>query len=336
MVRNRHVNIPIFVPHIGCPHTCVFCDQRKISGTRSALSPQMVRALLEESLSTVDAQDDAEIAFFGGSFTGIPETLMIDYLEAARPFLKSGKVRGIRLSTRPDNISPRILDILKAYGVTAVELGVQSLDSEVLKLSQRGHTIKDVETACGLIKKWGFKLGVQVMLGLPGDTFEKTMKTAYGVLELKPDMIRLYPVLVLKDTELELLYRSGRYKPLTLEEAIAWCAAVLPLFTRENITVLRVGLHAAETLEDSIVAGPYHPAFGELVESRILYARIIEQLNAMNLPAKGRMTVRVRPELMSKLIGQKRSNVKALQGKYGLDIKVLADSRVESFEIQID
>ena len=174
------------------------------------------------------------------------------------------------------------------------------------------------------------------MLGLPGDTFGKTMKTAYGVLGLKPDMIRLYPVLVLKDTELELLYRSGRYKPLTLEEAISWCAAVLPLFTRENITVLRVGLHAAETLEDSIVAGPYHPAFGELVESRILYARIIEQLNAMNLPAKGRMTVRVRPELMSKLIGQKRSNIKALQGKYGLDIKVLADSRVESFEIQID
>jgi histone acetyltransferase (RNA polymerase elongator complex component) len=336
MHKNRHINIPVFVPHRGCPHTCVFCDQRKISGTREALDPQKVKALLEESVSTIGPDDFAEIAFFGGSFTGIPEPEMIAYLEAARPYLESEKVRGIRLSTRPDYISPRIIDILKAYGVTAIELGVQSLDNGVLALSQRGHTAEDVEKACKLIKQSGIKLGVQIMLGLPGDSFEKTLKTAYGVLDLKPDMVRIYPVLVLKNTVLETLYNSGEYSPLSIEEAVDRCAAILPLFKDKNITVLRIGLHAAETLEESVVAGPYHPAFGELVESRILYGKLVEKLDAMNIHGCGEIVVRTRPELISKLIGQKKSNINAIKNRYALsDVKVLEDPEVESFEIQV-
>ena len=336
MSNKRHINIPIFVPHKGCPHNCVFCDQRKISGTQSVLSPQKVRELLEESLSTVETEDDVEIAFFGGSFTGIPEPEMLAYLEAARPFLEADKVQGIRLSTRPDYISPHIIDLLKQFGVTTIELGVQSLDSEVLKLSERGHTVQDVEIACKLIKKSGIKLGIQIMPGLPGDNFEKTLKTVYGVLRLEPDMVRIYPVLVLQGTKLEALYNSGSYKPLSLKEAVDWSAAILPLFNQAKITVLRIGLHASDTLESSVVAGPYHPAFGELVESRILFIKLEEQLDAMNIPKDAKIIIRTRPELLSKLIGQKRYNINAIETKYSLEsIRVLADSQVKDFDIQV-
>ncbi len=334
MSDKHHVNIPLFIPHKGCPHTCVFCDQRKISGSSSDHSIKRVKELMYESLSTVRAGDDVEIAFFGGSFTGIPEDEMIAYLELARPFVEAKKVQGIRLSTRPDTINGHVLDILEQYGVTAIELGVQSLDAEVLEQSRRGHTAEDVEKACTLIKERGIKLGIQTMLGLPGDSFAKAFKTAQGVVCLKPDMVRIYPALVLEGTQMERLYRNGQYTPLSVEQAVTWCAAIVPLYRDAGITLLRVGLHASDTLEGSIVAGPYHPAFGELVESRILYGKLTEALDALQLKEQARLVIRTRPELVSKLVGQKRSNIDAIKSKYALkDVRIAPDLSQGEFEI---
>jgi histone acetyltransferase (RNA polymerase elongator complex component) len=310
---------------MGCPHACVFCNQKKISGTISVQSPARVKNILEESFSTVGENNNVEIAFFGGSFTGIPEQEMIAYLELARPYLKAGKASGIRLSTRPDTITPHILKILKNYKVTVIELGVQSLDPDVLLQSQRGHSIEDVVSACSLIRESGISLGIQTMLGLPGDSYKKALKTAVDVIKLKPDMVRIYPALVIKGTLLEEYYISGQYTPLSLEEAVEWCADILPLYKDAGITILRIGLQDSDTLEGSIVAGPYHPAFGELVESLILYKKITHWLD-FNLDNHKRIIIRTRPQLVSKLVGQKRANIEAIKEKYSLtEIIVKAD-----------
>ena len=325
MSRTRHINIPVFIPHMGCPHACVFCNQKKISGTISVQSPARVKNILEESFSTVGENNNVEIAFFGGSFTGIPEQEMIAYLELARPYLKAGKASGIRLSTRPDTITPHILKILKNYKVTVIELGVQSLDPDVLLQSQRGHSIEDVVSACSLIRESGISLGIQTMLGLPGDSYKKALKTAVDVIKLKPDMVRIYPALVIKGTLLEEYYISGQYTPLSLEEAVEWCADILPLYKDAGITILRIGLQDSDTLEGSIVAGPYHPAFGELVESLILYKKITHWLD-FYLDNHKRIIIRTRPQLVSKLVGQKRANIEAIKEKYSLtEIIVKAD-----------
>ena len=335
MRDHRHINIPIFVPHRGCPHTCIFCDQRRISGEASQQTPQKVVKLVEDSLSALGRKHEIEIAFFGGSFTGIPQPEMIAYLEAARPYLESGRVQGIRISTRPDAIDPPVLDILERYGVTAIELGVQSLNASVLELSGRGHTPEDVERACELIRQRGISLGIQTMIGLPGDSFEISRETACRVIELKPQMIRLYPVLVLKGTELERLYHEGLYRPLGLEEAVEWCATLLPLYREAGITVLRVGLHSSEALGASVVAGPYHPAFGELVEARIFRQRLIEQLRQMDLIPGERIRIRTRPNLVSKVIGHKRANLQALRHQFSLsEIKVTGDLMGEDFRVE--
>ena len=335
MYKTRHINIPVFIPHMGCPHACVFCDQKRISGTLSFQSTERVKNILEESFSTVGENDDIEIAFFGGSFTGIPEQEMIAYLELAQPYLKDGRASGIRLSTRPDTIDPHILDILKKYCVTVIELGVQSLDPEVLLQSQRGHSIEDVVSACSLIREYGITLGIQTMLGLPADSYEKALKTAKDVIELKPDMVRIYPTLVIKDTLLEEYYLTGRFIPLSLEEAVEWCTDILPLYREAGITVLRIGLQDSDTLEGSIVAGPYHPAFGELVESRILYKKITHSLDNMQLENYNRIIIRTQPQLVSKLVGQKRVNIESIKENYSLnEVVVKADLEMGEFVIE--
>lgn len=335
MSRTRHINIPIFIPHMGCPHACVFCDQKRISGTLSFQSPMRVKGILEESFSTIGEKDDVEIAFFGGSFTGIPEQEMITYLELAQPYLKSGKASGIRLSTRPDTITPHILETLKNYRVKVIELGVQSLDPEVLLQSQRGHSIEDVVSACSLIREYGITLGIQTMLGLPADSYEKALKTAKGVIELKPDMIRIYPTLVIKDTLLEEYYLTGQFTPLSLEQAVEWCTDILPLYREAGITVLRIGLQDSDTLEGSIVAGPYHPAFGELVESRIFYNKMTNLLDEMKLENHKRIIIRTQPQLVSKLVGQKRANIEAIKERYSLN-EVVVQADLENGEFVIE
>jgi len=318
---------------MGCPHACVFCNQKKISGALFQ-SPMRVKKILEESFSTTGRDDDVEIAFFGGSFTGIPENEMIEYLELAQPYLKAGRASGIRLSTRPDTITPQKLKILESYGVTVIELGVQSLDPEVLLMSQRGHTVEDVVSACSLIHEAGIKLGIQTMLGLPADTYEKAVRTAQDVIRLKPDMVRIYPALVIKDTLLQEYYLTGRYTPLGLEEAIEWCAGILPLYRKAGITVLRIGLQDSDTLGSSVVAGPYHPAFGELVESRILYRKLTQWLD-MHLENQKRIIIRTRPQLLSKLVGQKRTNIEAVKEKYRLN-EVIVKGDLEDGEFLIE
>ncbi|HHY64787.1 MAG TPA: radical SAM protein [Clostridiaceae bacterium] len=336
MGRNRHVNIPVFVPHMGCPHACIFCDQKRISGSLDPQTPEKARTLLEESFSTVSRDDHVEIAFFGGSFTAIPEKEMISYLEAAKPYIDEGRAEGIRLSTRPDAIDHHVLSILRDYGVKVIELGVQSLDPDVLAKSQRGHSVEDVFAACALVREYGFSLGIQTMLGLPGDSLEKSLETARGVIDLKPDMVRIYPALILKGTLMEELYLDGSYKPLDLDEAVEWCAQVLPLYRKAGITILRIGLQTSGTLEGSVVAGPYHPAFGELVESRILLKKMTEEIDRLDISENTRLVIKTRPEYMSRIIGQNRRNIEQLKKQYGLkDIHVAADSCCGEFSLKI-
>lgn len=322
-VSRRHMNIPIFISHLGCPHTCVFCDQKRISGQQRPIEPDEVRKTIEDWLSASKPHEAVEIAFFGGSFTGIPRDLMTAYLKTAYDYVQEGRVVSIRISTRPDYIDRDILHLLKQYGVRVIELGVQSLDDEVLALSERGHTASDVYKAAGLIREYGFTLGIQIMPGLPGDTLDRTLATALKVVALNPKLVRIYPAVTLKGTAMESLYRSGRYKPLSLDEAIDWCSQLVPLFKEAGIDIVKMGLHYSELLEASVAAGPFHPAFGELVASRVLFNRICEAVEENHLKNCSRILIKTRKGSLSKALGQKRANITQLKKKYGfIEIRV--------------
>ncbi|MBR5521681.1 MAG: radical SAM protein [Oscillospiraceae bacterium] len=318
----KHKNLSIFVPHEGCPNQCSFCDQKKISGTQNPPSPDYVTQLCEEFLPN-DAEKGAsyEIAFFGGSFTAINRQYMLELLQAAYPFVKTGRARGIRVSTRPDAISREILDILKRYGVTAIELGAQSMQDHVLKVNMRGHTVADVYSASRLIKEYGFSLGLQMMPGLYGrdDYMQYAVDTAEKFIEIKPDTVRIYPTLILKDTLLESLYQKGMYTPLTVQQAVEICAVLVKMFNRENIKIIKLGLHADTGLEDSLVAGPYHPAMKELVHSHIMLEKFTQSLECM---PHGDYVICVNSRKHSQATGQKKSNIVVLaQRGYNVTIK---------------
>ncbi len=278
-MRPRHSTIPVFIPEEACPNQCVFCNQHRIAGADCAPSVEEVIRKVNAHLLTIPAGGEVEIGFFGGNFTGIPIKEQQVYLECTQPFIESGKVHGIRLSTRPDYINQEILDSLKLYKVTSIELGAQSLDDEVLKLAGRGHTAAQVAEAAKMIKENGFKLGLQMMVGLPGDTAEKSLFTANEIIRLGADCTRIYPTLVIKNTELEQLYFEGKYQPLSLDEAISRVADLVPLFIDAEVKILRIGLHPSEGLLDrtSLVAGPFEVAFGEMVFSEI-WKRIFSTL----------------------------------------------------------
>ena len=270
----KHYTFPIFVPELACPNRCVFCNQNSISGCYDQPSLAEVRNVIENRLSTMPVEDDnchIEIGFFGGNFTGIDEFMQREYLSLASSYLREGKIRGIRLSTRPDYITDDSLKLLNEYSVTTIELGAQSLDDEVLKLAGRGHTVADVERASGLIKGAGYCLGLQMMTGLPGDTKEKSLYTARRIIELGAECTRIYPTLVIKGTELEDLYRKGLYKPQSLEEAVSLAADLYVLFKDAGVDIIRMGLHPSENLtaENDLLAGPFHISFRQLVESEI-------------------------------------------------------------------
>ena len=240
-------NIPIFVPHRGCPFDCVFCNQKRITGTQKEVTADDVHNIIGEYLKTLPSKNRRiEAAFFGGSFTGIPINEQSELLAAANEYLKKGDIDGIRLSTRPDYIDKEILDNLLKYGVTTIELGVQSMDDSVLKSSNRGHTREDVINAVKLIKEYPFTLGLQMMTGLPGDTDEKSLYTADEIIKLKPDIVRIYPTLTIKDTFLEKMYLTGKYKPQSVDEAVNLAKQLLLKFEKNNITVIRVGLQSTD------------------------------------------------------------------------------------------
>lgn len=318
-METRHIVIPIFIPHKGCPFDCIYCNQKKISGQRDEMTEEKMISEIESYLSTADEDAYIEIAFYGGSFTGIEKSEQFKFLNIANEYLKKGRIKAIRLSTRPDYINEEILNYLKEYGVVTIELGVQSLDDEVLEKSCRGHNQKAVYNSSKLIKKYGFVLGIQTMIGLPGDTDEKALSTAEKVVELKPDLLRIYPTLVIKDTYLEKMYNRGEYTPLSLEHAVELCAKLLSIYRDNNINVIRVGLQATESIsgDGDVVAGPFHPAFRQLVESKLALKKIEEIIERNNLSKKRSLSICTCRKKISDVVGHKRSNVNYLKEKYG-------------------
>ncbi len=306
-----HRNIPVFIPQEGCPNACVFCSQKKITGVDRRAELDTFRATVDKALE-MDWQE-SEIAFFGGSFTAIDRGRMIALLDAAYEYVRGGRINGIRISTRPDCIDEDVLEILKSRGVTSVELGIQSVSARVLDLSGRGHTVKDSENACKLIKKYGFRLGGQMMVGLPLSTAEDELATAQAICDWGADETRIYPTVVFEDTPLYRMTLNGEYTPLSLDDAVSRCADCMDIFLSRGVKVLRVGLHASEQL----VSAPYgatHPAMGELVESE-LYRRRIEALIG---EARGKkLSVYVPASACSKAAGQHRKNTEYFKNTYG-------------------
>lgn len=325
MGTHKHSNISVFIPHMGCPNMCSFCNQHTISNS-SAPSPQEVGAMLEKACENLP-KGTAEIAFFGGSFTAINREYMKLLLEQAYPYVKSGKVCGIRCSTRPDCIDKDVLNVLKNYGVTAIELGAQSMDDNVLAANQRGHTAEDVCIASALIKEYGFELGLQMMTGLYRSSPEKDIETAEKIAEIKPDNVRIYPVVILGGTRLAELYQSGEYKPYAFETAAEICADMLEMFEQNGIRVIKLGLHASETVEGDMLGGFYHPAFREICEG-ILFRREIEK----QTEAGGSYIVYVAPNAVSKAAGQKKCNIEYFSQK-GISIKIKQDKGLKNREI---
>ena len=321
----KHLNVALFVPHMGCPHRCVFCDQNAISGA-APVTPEQITAACDIALKNVRPGDGSEIAFFGGSFTAIDRNVQRMCLEPAAPYLKRG-FSGIRVSTRPDAINEDILSFLLSFGVTAVELGAQSMDDSVLQKNGRGHTAADTVRAAGLIKQAGISLGLQMMTGLYGSTPQTDLATAEALAALEPSTVRIYPTVVLRGTALERLYERGVYVPPTLQSSVQSCAAMLRLFHGRGIPVIRLGLHAGGDVPGSYVAGPYHPAFRELCEAHI-YKEETERLLAGAPP--GAYTLLVGDGEISKAVGQKRSNLLYFE-KNGYRLKVRAQAGVAPY-----
>ncbi|OGP25791.1 MAG: hypothetical protein A2067_01230 [Deltaproteobacteria bacterium GWB2_42_7] len=269
MSKTKQLIIPIFIPQQGCPHQCVFCNQLKITGKERIPDARDVAETIELYLSTWKGSGKREVAFYGGSFTGVDRSAQDVYLNTAYKFIDAGLIDSIRVSTRPNYITDEILALLKQYNVEAVELGAQSMDDEVLRLSGRGHTAEDTANAVGLLKKYSFKIGLQFMPGLPGDTEDTILSTAHKIIELQPDFVRIYPTLVVRDTPLEDMYLRGLYTPWSLADMLRLCKRLVSLFNSKGIPIIRLGLQAADCFEKSVVAGPYHQSFRDLVEKSL-------------------------------------------------------------------
>lgn len=313
----RHVNIPIFIPHLGCPNQCVFCNQRSISGV-SEFCAEDVIPIIDNALSTVSVDDEIEIAFFGGSFTGIDRELMISLLEIAHSYISRGLVKSVRCSTRPDYISTEILDILKRYGVKTIELGLQSSSDDVLKKSKRGHNFEAEYNACKMIVKNGFDLVGQMMIGLPNSTAESELATARFILSSGAVGARIYPTVVFRDTELCDMTCSGEYTPLSLDEAVERSAGALEIFIEGGVEVIRIGLQSSDNLinPDSYVAGPNHSALGELVIGEVYYNKICKKLLDASASREDNIKILVSRGSLSKAIGQNRKNKLRLGREY--------------------
>ncbi|EJP6473311.1 radical SAM protein [Clostridium botulinum] len=281
-MSKSHYIIPIFVAQEGCPHNCVFCNQHKITGEKDEIIDEnYVRYTIEAYIKTIDRENSTlEVSFFGGTFTGIPIERQNSLLKVAKEYKDKGIIDYIHMSTRPDYIDKDILDNLKKYSADIIELGVQSLDDEVLLKSGRGHSVEEVYKASKLIKEYGFTLGHQIMLGLPGDTFKKDIETVEKSLEMKPDIARIYPALVIKDTPMEYMLKKETYKPYTLDEAIDVTKILYSMYDKEGVKVIRIGLQPTEEINENkdVISGPFHPAFRELVEGKIINEAIFSYI----------------------------------------------------------
>ena len=340
-MSKSHYIIPIFVPHLGCPHDCVFCNQKRITGLSTTVTKEYVIKTIEEHLSTFPKRKiTIEVAFYGGSFTGIDPEIQKELLSIPLMYKKKGKINAIRLSTRPDYIDRDILNILKEYKVDTIELGVQSLYDDVLYNSGRGHSSEQVYMASKLIKEYGFNLGLQMMIGLVGDNREKSILTAKEFIKLNPYCVRIYPTLVIKDTYLERMYHNGSYVPLSLEESVDISTDLVMLFEYNNINVIRVGLQPTDNiaLGKDVVAGPFHPSFRQLVNSniyKIILDKYFQTINGKFI--KKDLFININEKKISDLVGQKSSNINYFTSKYGLNkIKVYKkDIPEEILEISV-
>lgn len=318
----RHAIIPIFIPHRGCRHACVFCNQRAITARQPDVTPSDVRGILDTWLSTMQRQDRSgagletiEAAFYGGSFTGLPLAEQAAFLAVLKEYKDQGRIDRIHLSTRPDYIDAPVLEQLAYYGTDIIELGVQSFDPGVLAASRRGHSVEDIYRACDLIKSYGFELGIQLMIGLPGDSEEKCVESARRTVEIGPSLARLYPTVVLADTELARQYAAGEYIPLTTEDAVSTTAKMYRILTEAGITILRVGLKSTDLISDSseesaVQGHSFHPAFRQLVEGRIAREDLEKALTGIlrDHPDCGNVTFSCCGESFSNMIGNAREN----------------------------
>ena len=310
--------IPVFIPQFGCPHQCVFCNQEIITGAGSQTDFALARRQAYQTVQTHlafkrDKYRKVELAFFGGNFLGQNTSQIRWYMQFAQSLYQAGLIDAVRFSTRPDTISPQNLSGLQAMPVAVVELGVQSMYDDVLACAGRGHTVQDTLCALELLACFGLKAGVQIMTGLPGDTPAKAMRTAAMLTKFKPVCARIYPTLVLPGSPLAAQYSSGRYQPQTLPEAVALTARLYRVFTRNSIQVIRMGLQAGDDLAANILAGPYHPAFGHLVKSR-LFMECLE--NWLSYNSEKHVQIRVHPSQVSHLRGLSNANVKALAERF--------------------
>ncbi len=334
----KHINIPVFIPHLGCPNQCVFCNQRTISGV-SEFDPGALSDIIDTALSTAGEDTEAEIAFFGGSFTGIEPELMERLLSVAYEYVKLGRVSSIRCSTRPDYIDEKILSTLRRYGVKVIELGLQSADDDVLHITKRGHSFSDEERAVRLIKESGFTLGGQMMIGLPGSTPESEMETAEFIINSGASLARIYPTVVFRGTELADLTERGIYTPLGIDEAVERSARVLERFIDAGVEVIRIGLHSSESLvsDKTYLAGPNHPALGELVINKLYYNKIFGAASEMCLSSDTVLSVRVSRGSLSKAIGQGRVNRIALTKNLGIrDVRFTESDSLVGYEILLE
>lgn len=326
-MKNRTKVIPIFIPHEGCPHDCVFCNQKKISGSIKSPSIEEIRDIIEASLLTIhESKYSIILAFYGGSFTAIPRSKQETYLEIAREYKMNEKIQCIRLSTRPDYMHENQVKLLKEYKVDHVELGIQSTDPEVLSCSRRYYSLEDIQIAVKNLKRAQIDYGFQIMPGLPKDTKDKFIKTCTDLLPLKPSTLRIYPTVVIQGTEMEEMFHGGLYKPLSLDEAVEWTMIGYILFKQIGAEIIRMGLHASESLlyEDNMIAGPFHSAFGEMVESRIYWYMLKSFIEDQKIE-NTQIHIKANPKDFSKISGNKGENRNKLEKNYNVKYKFQED-----------
>ncbi len=334
--------IPIFVPHLGCPNDCIFCNQKSISGQKKQITKEETKKIIDNYLESIKNEDaKIEIAFYGGSFTAIEKEKQEELLEIAYQYVKEGKIESIRVSTRPDAINKEVLKRLKKYKVKTIELGVQSSNDYILEKARRGHTFEDVKKASKMIRWNGFDLGHQMMVGLPESTRIDEINTAKALIKLKPKMVRIYPVLVVKNTKLEREYEKGNYEPLPLVQAVETCKELVRMFADKKIEVIRIGLQNTEEISEpgskqsEVVAGPYHPAFRQLVESGMWYDAIVEKIKKLNVKVK-EVEVTVNPIDANNVIGHKKENVQKLKDIYDVDLILKQDKSIKQGKSKIE
>jgi histone acetyltransferase (RNA polymerase elongator complex component) len=331
--------IPIFLPHLGCPHQCAFCNQTSITGvTPDMISPETLCLMINEFLEYKKTPlRCVQVSFYGGNFLGLKKDYIKILLDETTKFVKNKTVDSIRFSTRPDTITNKQLDLIRDYPVSTIEIGVQSMDNQVLAMSERGHTALDTEKAAALLKERNYNVGMQMMVGLPGDDETKSLVTAQKIAWLSPDFVRIYPTVVLAHSRLARWYRNGDYTPWSLSRCVSLVKKLYLFFKSKNIPVIRMGLQATEDLEKdaTILAGPYHPAFGHMVHSEIFMDMAVSLLETER-GSYDKIIIKVHPRSISKMRGLKNKNVERLKKKFQIkSIEIIPDVSLAQDKLRV-